>query len=46
MEYINTMSDCVVISAKEGNEAGEGMRFEVRWLECESTVPAPRAVTI
>lgn len=32
-----------MISAKQENEAREGMRVETGWLECEkATVPAPR----
>lgn len=43
MDYICAMSDCLVVSAKQGNEAEEGVGVETGWLECEkATVPVPR----
>lgn len=41
-EHTRTISDRIVRSTKEENEAGEGVRSELGWLECEKvTVPAP-----
>lgn len=41
--YRHTVSGRTVRSVKEENEAGEGVRWELGWLECEKiTVPAPR----
>lgn len=40
--YRHTVSGRTVRSAKEENEPGEGVRWELGWLECEKvTVPAP-----
>lgn len=29
------MLDCTVVSAKEENKAGDGVKFETKWLGCD-----------
>ena len=43
MECVHSMLDYIVLSAKEENKAGEGVKLETRWLGCEkAAIPTPR----
>ena len=43
MEYVHSMLDYIVVSAKEENKAGEGVKLETRWLGCEkAAIHTPR----
>lgn len=43
MDYVHSMLGYIVVSTKEENKAGEGVKLETRWLGCEkAAIPTPR----